>query len=250
MIHYHGTPLGGTAVDASRFYKNRHAMVSFAHQDDMAIVAETCQSFALDNGAFTFWKQGGGIVDVQSYLMWLRIWEKHPAFDWALIPDIIDGEESDNDRLIDEWDFPKDKSVPVWHLHESLGRLQLLAHRWPRVALGSSGDFKTPSSDAWEKRMEVVMHTICDPNGCPITRLHGLRMMSPIIINRFPFSSADSTNAVRNSLFEQRFGMYPPASRWQRATVIADRIEAVYSPATWDRDSQFEFEFWAESPND
>jgi len=240
MIHYHGTPLGGTAIDASRFYKNRHAMVSFARQDDIAIVAETCQSFTLDNGAYAFWKSGGGAVDVRGYLSWLREWERHPAFDWALIPDVIDGTVDENDRLIAEWEFQDAKSVPVWHLNEPLGRLQMLAHRWPRVALGSSGEYHRPGSAAWETRMAVVMETICDEQGRPITKLHGLRMMSPAIINRFPFSSADSTNAVRNSFIARRFGMYPPPTRWQRATIIADIIEAVWSPPIWTREKQNE----------
>lgn len=39
MIHYHGTPVGGSRVDASRFLTARHALVSFAHPDDMPVVA-------------------------------------------------------------------------------------------------------------------------------------------------------------------------------------------------------------------
>lgn len=52
MIHYHGTPIGGTRQDAARFLAGRHALVPFPRQDDVAIVAEVCQSFCFDNGAF------------------------------------------------------------------------------------------------------------------------------------------------------------------------------------------------------
>ncbi len=45
MIHYHGTPIGGTRQDAARRLAGRHALVPFPRQDDMGIVAETCQSF-------------------------------------------------------------------------------------------------------------------------------------------------------------------------------------------------------------
>ena len=70
MIHYHGTPIGGTLSDKSRFLAGRHALVPFPRQDDLGIVAETCQSFVFDNGAFTVWKQGGQL-DVDGYLHWV-----------------------------------------------------------------------------------------------------------------------------------------------------------------------------------
>ena len=53
-------------------------------------------------------------------------------------PDVIDGDEASNDELLLAW--PKElRGVPVWHLHESLERLQRLASEWPTVAFGSSG---------------------------------------------------------------------------------------------------------------
>ena len=58
MIHYHGTPCGGKAEERGRFLKGRHALISFAHQEDMALAADLCQSFILDNGAFTAWGKG------------------------------------------------------------------------------------------------------------------------------------------------------------------------------------------------
>lgn len=58
MIHYHGTPMGGTLTDKARFLSGRHALVPFPRQDDMGIVAEACQSFVFDNGALSAWKRG------------------------------------------------------------------------------------------------------------------------------------------------------------------------------------------------
>ncbi|HGK5894867.1 TPA: hypothetical protein ACJ3DT_005987, partial [Pseudomonas aeruginosa] len=128
MIHYHGTPIGGTRQDAARFLAGRHALVPFPRQDDVAIVAEVCQSFCFDNGAFSVWKKGG-TLDVESYLRWVDDWRRHPGFDWALIPDVIDGDEADNDRLLEQW--PEHlPGVPVWHLHESIERLVRLASNW------------------------------------------------------------------------------------------------------------------------
>jgi hypothetical protein len=63
------------------------------------------------------------------------------------VPDVIDGTEDDNDALLASW--PADiRGVPVYHLHESLDRLDFLCTRWPTVALGSSGQWPTPGTRA------------------------------------------------------------------------------------------------------
>ncbi|EOZ5126565.1 hypothetical protein ABL975_17270 [Pseudomonas aeruginosa] len=238
MIHYHGTPIGGTRQDAARFLAGRHALVPFPRQDDVAIVAEVCQSFCFDNGAFSVWKKGG-TLDVESYLRWVDDWRRHPGFDWALIPDVIDGDEADNDRLLEQW--PEHlPGVPVWHLHESLERLQRLASAWRTVALGSSGQWATPGTAPWWKRISAAMNSICDARGRPTCRLHGLRMLDPKIFGRLPFASADSTNAAVNGGSVSRFGIYPPPTAGQRAAVIADRIETHNSAPVWTHSGQAE----------
>ncbi|ELY1879133.1 hypothetical protein N0375_08025 [Pseudomonas aeruginosa] len=238
MIHYHGTPIGGTRQDAARFLAGRHALVPFPRQDDVAIVAEVCQSFCFDNGAFSVWKKGG-TLDVESYLRWVDDWRRHPGFDWALIPDVIDGDEADNDRLLEQW--PEHlPDVPVWHLHESIERLVRLASNWKTVAFGSSGQWRSPGTAAWWKRMAAAMDAICNDQGRPMCRLHGLRMLDPAIFTRLPFASADSTNAAVNGGSISRFGMYAPPTAGQRASVIADRIEAHTSAPIWQRENQIE----------
>lgn len=78
------------------------------------------------------------------------------------------------------------------------------------------------------------MEAICDKNGWPKCKLHGLRMLNAEIFTRLPFASADSTNACQNAGSTKRFGMYAPLSAWQRASVIADRIEA-HNSGVWER---------------
>lgn len=239
MIHYHGTPVGGSRQDAARFLKGRHALVPFPRQDDIGAVADTCQSFVFDNGAFTVWRQGGKL-DIDGYVKWVDEWHRHPGFDWALIPDVIDGDENANDQLLERW--PGHLSgVPVWHLHESLERLQRLASDWRMVAFGSSGQWQTPGTEPWWRRMNAAMAAICDDQGRPMCRLHGLRMLDPAVFSRLPFSSADSTNAAVNGGSISRFGMYTPPTSSQRASVIADRIESHNSAPVWEREPQQEF---------
>lgn len=165
MIHYHGTPVGGTRQDGARFLAGRHALVPFPRQDDMGIVAEVCQSFVFDNGAFSIWSKGG-TLDVDGYTRWVEDWHRHPGFDCALIPDLIDGDEAANDALLAAWPRAL-RGVPVWHLHESLERLQQLASEWPTVAFGSSGQWRSPGTAAWWKRMAAAMDAICDDQGRP-----------------------------------------------------------------------------------
>lgn len=243
MIHYHGTPFGGKTHEAAAFLSGRHSLVPFSRHDDIAVVAECCQSFVLDNGAFTVWKQGGQL-DVAGYISWVREWHRHPGFDWALIPDVIDGSEAENDAMLEVW--PVDlQGVPVWHMHESIKRLHRLATNYRTVALGSSGEYSSPGTGKWWARMQLAMRAVCDSSGRPFCKLHGLRMLDPQIFQHLPLSSADSTNAAVNAGSLSRFGMYLPPTRAQRAQVIAARIESFNSAPAFIHQPQQESMFHA-----
>lgn len=233
MRCYHGTPIGGPRQDAARFLSGRCALVPFPRRDDMGAVAEFAQSFVFDNGAFTVWKQGGEL-DVPGYVAWCDEYHRHPGFDWALIPDVIDGDEAQNDALVNQW--PRHiRGVPVWHMHESIARLRRLCDEWPTVALGSSGQWATPGTSSWWVRMSEAMNDVCDTDGRPAARLHGLRMLDPTIFTKLPLTSADSTNAAVNNGALDRFGMYVPATASQRAAVIADRVEMHNAAQRWEK---------------
>jgi hypothetical protein len=237
VIHYHGGPVTPNSA-AVALWTRRHAFVSFARPEQAALAAEICQSFALDNGAFTHWKQGNGTVDVDAYGDWVAQWVNHPGFDFAIIPDVIDGSEFDNDRMIAAF-FQTGLlkyGVPVWHLHESIDRLKYLALAYPRVALGSSGKWADPGSDAWWERMEEVMPAVCDESGRPRVKLHGLRMLSPTIFSHLPLASADSTNVAQNIGIDKKWtGAYPPVTEQQRALVLAERIETHVAANRWSK---------------
>jgi len=236
MIHYHGSPCGGQREQAERFMRGRHMLIPFVRPDDIATAADVCQSFCLDNGAFTAWKQGV-TIDWNQYYDFVEQWHRHPAFDWAIIPDVIDGDEDANDELIEDWPSHLG-GIPVWHMHESLDRLARLCKEWRRVALGSSGKFAKVGDARWWARMREAMDVACDSDGRPITRLHGLRMLDPKIFKKLPLASADSTNAVRNANLIKRFGIYPSPNLSTRMITIAERIEAFQSAPIWRRTTQ------------
>jgi len=241
VIHYHGTPCGGQRPEVARFLSGRHALIPWVRNEDIGTAAEVCQSFCLDNGAFSAWKSGKPIKDWKPYFQWVKDWSRHPGFDWAIIPDVIDGDELANDKLIAKWvnwdgwrgENWHCEGVPVWHLHESLERLERLAMGWPRVAIGSSGDWPTPGTQRWWLRMADVMSAVCDDEGRPRCKLHGLRMLDPAIFTRLPLNSADSTNAVRNSSNYSRYGQYCPPNAGTRMFISAERTERHQSSAIW-----------------
>jgi hypothetical protein len=234
MIHYHGTPMTPDHA-AVEILRGRHGMVSFAHPGQISLVADVCQSFVLDNGAFSFWKKGKQ-VDWEGYYRWVDDWRLHPGFDWALIPDVIEGDENGNDGLVAQWPFSSGVGVPVWHLHESLGRLIRLSLRWGRVALGSSAEYAQVGTEKWWGRMGKVMGVVCLDNGSPITKLHGLRMLAPKIFTQLPFASADSTNVARNLGMDNKWkGTYLPPTKAARGVVMVSRIEAWQSAPLWGR---------------
>lgn len=227
MIHYHGGPITPETC-ALRVWRGRHAFVSYAHPVQLELAASVCQTFALDNGAFSLWRAGKG-TDWPGYYAWCAEWLSHPGCDWAVIPDVIGGTEAENDALLREWPHGF-AGVPVWHLNESIDRLVRLAEDWPRVALGSAAEFDVSRPSACLARLREALAPI-SLDGRPIVKLHGLRMLNPAIVTKVPLASADSTNVARNIGMDGAWrGTYAPATKETRADVLVERIEQHQAP--------------------
>lgn len=233
MILYHGLPI--TPVTAAvKAVQGGHAFVSYAHPEQLGVAAEFCASFALDNGAFPAWRAKRPIKDWRPFYEWAADAQRLPGCDFAVIPDVIDGTEAENDRLISDWPLGRHFGAPVWHMHESLGRLAQLVNDWPRVYIGSSGEFDVVGTPAWWGRMELAMLVACDVQGRPVCRLHGLRMLNPRVFTRLPLSSADSTNIGRNIGIDQAWkGTYAPIGKDARALALRVRMEALNGAIRW-----------------
>lgn len=238
MIHYHGLPLTPNLA-MLRGLRGRHAMVSYERPDQVAEAVEVCQSVALDNGAYSAWKAGTA-YDFAGYVEWCGKWLRHPGVDWAVIPDVIDGDAGHcaeaNERLLMQWPYGL-RGVPVWHFHEPLERLIWLTKKWLRIALGSSGDYARPGERGWWDRVAQIMRVICDEDGFPKVKLHGLRMLDPVIFSHIPFASADSCNVARNIGIDAKWdGPYSPASKVTRALILVERIESHAAARKWNRE--------------
>lgn len=231
MIHYHGLPIT-PATSALQAINGGHAFVSFRYPDQLGLTLDVCQSFAVDNGAFSAWKSGNPVKDWSEFYDWVGSIKRLPPFDFAVIPDVIDGTQADNDVLVAEWPHGH-HGAPVWHMHESLSRLEVLATDWQRVCIGSSGEYACVGDNRWWGRIAEAMEAICE-DGVPICKLHGLRMLNPDVFTKLPFSSADSTNIAQNIGIDSAWkGTYTPINKDARARVIRERIESHQAALRW-----------------
>lgn len=217
-MHYHGTPI----TPRAKLYElaGRNFCVSFAEPRDVKVCHEIGQSVMLDNGAFTFWR-GGAAPDWHAYYEWCEPWLDYPTT-WAVIPDVIDGSEEDNDRLLVAWFQTRlPKGAPVWHLHESFDRLRRLAHGYKRVCFGSSGQYAELGTYAWRGRVAQAFDVIADGDG-RVPWVHMLRGLDIAGSREWPFASADSANVARNH-----------SQRNKTAGQMAAEIDARQCPARW-----------------
>jgi hypothetical protein len=177
MIHYHGTPITPRAALAPM--AGRHFCVSWADPRDIDWCMSHGASVMLDNGAFSAWTRGAA-MDWADFYSWATPHLRHPH--WAVIPDVIDGDEAVNDALLAACPLPPALSAPVWHMHESLERLARLAATYPRICIGSSGAFASPGSPAWRQRIDAAWQAIPST-----TWVHMLRAMKEASEGAWPF---------------------------------------------------------------
>lgn len=228
MIHYHGTPITPDPC-AIKALKGGHACISFANPGQLNLASEICQSFFLDNGAFTFWKSNKE-VDWNDFYEFVEKWKNHPRCDFAIIPDVIDGGEEENQRLIDEWPHGS-FGVPVWHMNESEEKFIRLCDEWDRVAIGSCGEYDISNNPSGcVLRIKDIMRHIVDNYGYPKAKIHMLRGLNKNVFTKLPFASADSTNIARNIGIDKNWrGTYQPQSKETRAWILRERIESFNS---------------------
>lgn len=214
-----------------RAWYRRHAFISFARPEQIELAAELSQSFALDCGSYAAWNSGEPISNWTPYYDWCFEWIRHPGCDFVIIPDVIDGTEAENDALIALCPLPSFSAVPVWHLHESLPRLARLVAAWPRIAIGSSGQFERTKTPQWYDRIDDAMSILCDSDGRPLRKIHGLRLLDAELIKILPVSSGDACTVGFNIGLDRAWmGPKAPVSKATRAQVLVENIESMNSP--------------------
>ena len=213
LIHYHGTPI--TPVETLLTLAGKCFCVSHAHPADVARVHSIGQSVLLDNGAFSKFKSGKP-TDWNAYYAWCDKWLDYPTT-WAIIPDVIDEGSQAQDALIREWPHGQ-RGAPVWHMDEPIDRLLRLTDTWPRVCIGSTGEYWVVLSPAWERRMDDAWEEVAKRHK-RLPWLHMLRGMQ-LSGKRWPFASVDSTDVAQNH--------HRPHNS---AKAMAERWDALQCPA-------------------
>lgn len=214
-IHYHGTPITPRAV--LQELTGRFFCVSHFRPDDVAWCHQHGQGVMLDNGAFSAYKSGKQL-DWAGFYAWAEEWLAYRT-SWAVIPDVIMGDEQANDALIAQWPHGQ-RGAPVWHMHESLDRLQRLCDTWERVCIGSSAQYDVVGAANWHRRMNEAMNLICRTGRVPAW-LHMLRGMAAARWG-YPFASVDSTDIARNHNLPRN-----------NARAMADRWDSVQCTPFW-----------------
>ena len=217
MIHYHGTPL----TPKENLYKmaGKHFCVSFADPRNAEICMQIGQSVMWDNGAFTTYTSGKKF-NYEAYYKWLTDKLGHPH--WAVIPDVIGGDEKENKEFLQTWPYSKNHGVPVWHLHLSLEYLVDLCNDYPKVCFGSSGQYWQVGSASWEQRVNDAFNEL-DKKFKTMPWIHMLRGLN-MSGKHYPFASADSVNVARN---------YKSLNRCPEK--MAREIDSIQCPIGWNQ---------------
>lgn len=219
MIHYHGTPISPRA-QLMRM-AGRHFCVSFARDQDLKTCLSIGQSVMFDNGAFSAYTRGEPL-DVKAYYAWLELVLVPPH--WAVVPDVIDGDMEAQHAMRSSWPWQVlgyENAAAVFHLHEPLIHLFFLCNAYPKVCLGSSGEYWQIGTERWIHRMDEICNALVKHFG-RMPWLHGLRMLGQVD-GGWPFASADSSNVAQN--FKRDTGCaeckaapidrMQPSSQWQ-----------------------------------
>lgn len=181
--------------------------VSHAHPrdlDDCIDLVGDEEILVLDNGAFTYWKQGGRI-NRREFWTWANEAQRRSPNAVAVIPDVIEGDELDNLveiswALREGWaEFP-DRTMAIWHLDESLEQLAKLCRLMNFVGFGSCKEYDVQRHRAKylariREASEVVDQVEREFNRRPwIHLMRGLGVFQELT----RFESADSTNVAVN----------------------------------------------------
>lgn len=215
MIHYHGTPL--TPNHMMHRMAGKNFCCSFNRPDQVDWCLANGQSVMLDNGAFTM-KTKDVNINWDDYYQWLEPKLRHPH--WAVVPDVIDGDVDEQQKLTKQWPFDKQLGGPVWHMGLPVDYLIELAATWPKVCFGSSGAFWQLGTAAWERKCDSAWNELERRNLRPW--VHMMRGTAVVSGDRWPFASTDSANVARNFKDTQTC-----------PERMARRLDAIQTPLHW-----------------
>ena len=167
------------------------------------------QILILDNGAFTAWKQGLTLDDAwwDGFYAWANAAMDRCPQAVAVIPDVIDGNEEENLKLIakalrqDKLKYPE-RAMAIWHLNESLEQLEKLFKIFNFVGFGSCQEFDIARNKTGSAYMEKIREVFAHMNYWQMKYkkdrpwIHMMRGLG--VFHKIGFDSADSCNIAIN----------------------------------------------------
>lgn len=230
MIHYHGTPI--TPKEQLLRMAGRNFCVSYAAPHQVKTCLQIGQSVMLDNGAFTTFTKGKPL-DIRGYYEWLS--DKLCPPHWAVIPDVINGTPQDQYTMRCSWPtetFGYENAAPVFHIHQPLNELYFLCNAYPKVCLGSSGEFWKIGTPKWIARMDEIFNDIAKRR-IRTPWIHGMRMLGQIN-GGWPLASADSTNVAQNhhvkgcaESMANKVDRVNPSGKWKIQPIQSNLLEEI-----------------------
>lgn len=221
-IPYHVTPITPNHILLS--LAGRHFMVRYGRHEQLDLVQGIAASIVYDNGAFGVFvdameayevaKASGQDVRLDDFLKANIDWHGYytwvdPLLDnptsWAIIPDEIGKSSQEQELLLKQWPHGKERGAPVWHMDEPIDRILRLIDEYPRVCIGSTGEFwriwepgrhGLDLNPVWEAQMDKTWEAI-ERTFKRTPYVHGLRMLG-LLSFRWPLASGDSSNLAQN----------------------------------------------------
>ncbi|MFL6600777.1 MAG: hypothetical protein ACJ8R9_05545 [Steroidobacteraceae bacterium] len=159
----------------------------------------------LDNGAFSRWKAGRGVIDREHFWLWANEAQELCELAIAVIPDVIGGAEDANWReascaVRSSLSAYPERCMFIWHMNESFEGLARAARLFNFVGIGSCAQFDVQRYP--ERYRERLRHASAVLDYVEL--FHGRRpfvhlMRGLGVLHQFTrFDSADSTNIARN----------------------------------------------------
>lgn len=194
----------------------RHFMISYyywkKHRTPLRTIRQRGAHVMLDSGAFSAWKKGESI-NVEDYVNYIRA----GCVGKYVVLDVVgDPEETDfNQRTMEESGlYP----IPVFHIGSKWERLDMLAGKYPLIALGGTvGRSRTERETFFD---EVFARH-------PETCYHGLGMTIPALMRKYPWMSVDSTTWLtgkKNAMLVTDSGQIPMDGRMSVSERVAVNV--------------------------
>lgn len=162
----------------------------------------------VDSGAYSAHTKGAEI-DVDAYIAYLNEHDEHVAIAAQLdkIPGVF-GRPRTKEELEEApestWEnylymYPKLKSpeklLPIYHQGEDFKHLHRMLNHEPKIeymGISPSNDLTTKSKEKWIKECFKIIEKSANPN----VKTHAFGMTSLWVLDRYPFTSADSTSWI------------------------------------------------------